>query len=54
MTKKDYIIIAKTLKKIKEKINLDDGYIMINIFSKMLKKENVRFDRIKFNEMINS
>ena len=54
MTKKDYVLIAKTLKKVRDCLSLDDGYYIINEFQKILKKENTRFDYKKFESAIYS
>ena len=53
MTRKDYVMIAKTLKNEQHQFaENEDGYILLNIlahqFANQLEQENPRFDRARF------
>jgi hypothetical protein len=52
MTKKDYILIAKEIKKHKN-TNLSPE-LVINMFITIFQKDNPRFDKEKFINYINS
>ena len=57
MTKKDYELIAEVIRRAKWLLETEDESILLlsitNDFINALKKENPKFDKIKFNEYIN-
>ena len=52
MHRRDYILIAKVLKKIRKSINEDAFIVICNEFSLSLKEENHSFNETKFRDYI--
>mgnify|MGYP001594985160 CR=1 FL=1 len=55
MTKKDYVLIARAIRKAVEINGTIEGQTLqvVDSLTEALKKENPKFDRVKFNEDIN-